>query len=117
MLNEAAGLPRLLRSLAALEPPAAEVLAVDGGSPDATDQRGRPARVIARGFPLPPAAACPLVFVRTIAHRPSSFRSTRPALSMRSNAVSVRSGKYSMASAIWAVVIAWPENDNSRKIS
>jgi phage terminase large subunit-like protein len=32
MLNEAAGLPRLLRSLAALEPPPAEVLAVDGGS-------------------------------------------------------------------------------------
>src|SRR6202035_1522758 len=30
MLNEAAGLPRLLRSLAALEPPPAEVLAVDG---------------------------------------------------------------------------------------
>jgi hypothetical protein len=29
MLNEAAGLPRLLRSLAALEPPPAEVLAVD----------------------------------------------------------------------------------------
>ena len=36
MLNEAAGLPRLLRSLAALEPPAAEVLAVDGGSADAS---------------------------------------------------------------------------------
>ena len=34
MLNEAAGLPRLLRSLAALEPPPAEVLAVDGGSAD-----------------------------------------------------------------------------------
>jgi glycosyltransferase involved in cell wall biosynthesis len=34
MLNEAAGLPRLLRSLAALEPPLAEVLAVDGGSTD-----------------------------------------------------------------------------------
>jgi hypothetical protein len=36
MLNEAAGLPRLLRSLAALEPPPAEVLAVDGGSTDAS---------------------------------------------------------------------------------
>src|SRR5438270_586924 len=36
MLNEAAGLPRLLRSLAALEPPSAEVLAVDGGSTDAS---------------------------------------------------------------------------------
>src|ERR1700758_4236650 len=36
MLNEAAGLPRLLRSLAALEPPPAQVLAVDGGSPDAS---------------------------------------------------------------------------------
>ena len=36
MLNEAAGLPRLLRSLAALEPRPAEVLAVDGGSADAS---------------------------------------------------------------------------------
>ena len=36
MLNEAAGLPRLLRSLATLEPPPAEVLAVDGGSTDAS---------------------------------------------------------------------------------
>ena len=36
MLNEAAGLPRVLRSLAALEPPPAEVLAVDGGSADAS---------------------------------------------------------------------------------
>src|SRR5947209_15342986 len=36
MLNEAAGLPQLLRSLAALEPPSAEVLAVDGGSTDAS---------------------------------------------------------------------------------
>ena len=37
MLNEAAGLPRrLLRSLAAFEPPPAEVLAVDGGSVDAS---------------------------------------------------------------------------------
>src|SRR4051794_28046900 len=36
MLNEAAGLPRLLRSLAALEPPPAEVLAVDCGSADAS---------------------------------------------------------------------------------
>jgi glycosyltransferase involved in cell wall biosynthesis len=36
MLNEAAGLPRLLRSLAALEPPPTEVLAVDGGSTDAS---------------------------------------------------------------------------------
>ena len=36
MLNEAAGLPRLLRSLAALDPPPAEVLAVDGGSTDAS---------------------------------------------------------------------------------
>ena len=36
MLNEAAGLPRLLRSLATLEPPPAEVLAVDGGSADAS---------------------------------------------------------------------------------
>ena len=36
MLNEAAGLPRLLRSLAALEPPPAELLAVDGGSTDAS---------------------------------------------------------------------------------
>jgi glycosyltransferase involved in cell wall biosynthesis len=36
MLNEAAGLPRVLRSLAALEPPPAEALAVDGGSTDAS---------------------------------------------------------------------------------
>jgi glycosyltransferase involved in cell wall biosynthesis len=36
LLNGAAGLPRLLRSLAALEPPPAEVLAVDGGSADAS---------------------------------------------------------------------------------
>src|SRR5215467_2312476 len=36
MLNEAAALPRLLRSLAALEPPPAQVVAVDGGSADAS---------------------------------------------------------------------------------
>jgi len=36
MLNEAGGLPRLLRSLAALEPAPAELLAVDGGSADAS---------------------------------------------------------------------------------
>jgi hypothetical protein len=36
------------------------------------------------GFPLLAVAACPLVFVGTIAHRPSLFRSTWPALSMRS---------------------------------
>src|SRR6202030_3517237 len=35
-LNEATGLPRVLRSLAALEPPPAEVLAVGGGSTDAS---------------------------------------------------------------------------------
>ena len=40
MLNEAAGLPRLLRSLAALEPPPTEVLAVDGGSTDVRRHRG-----------------------------------------------------------------------------
>jgi GT2 family glycosyltransferase len=34
MLNEAQALPRLLRSLAALDPASAEVLAVDGGSAD-----------------------------------------------------------------------------------
>ncbi len=34
MLNEAASLPRLLRSLAALEPAPSELLAVDGGSGD-----------------------------------------------------------------------------------
>jgi hypothetical protein len=33
MLNDAAGLPRLLRSLAALEPPPAEVLAVMAAAP------------------------------------------------------------------------------------
>ncbi len=36
MLNEAGSLPRLLRSLAALDPPPDEVLAVDGGSQDAS---------------------------------------------------------------------------------
>ena len=36
MLNEAAALPRLLRSLAALDPAPAEVLAVDGGSQDSS---------------------------------------------------------------------------------
>ncbi len=36
MLNEAAELPRLLRSLAVLEPSPMEVLAVDGGSADAS---------------------------------------------------------------------------------
>ncbi len=34
MLNEAEALPRLLRSLAALHPPPAEMVAVDGGSTD-----------------------------------------------------------------------------------
>ena len=34
MLNEAAALPRLLRSLRALEPAPDEVIAVDGGSTD-----------------------------------------------------------------------------------
>jgi glycosyltransferase involved in cell wall biosynthesis len=41
MLNEVAGLPRLLRSLVALEPPPAEVLAVDGGSTDGSAPRAR----------------------------------------------------------------------------
>lgn len=36
MLNEARSLPRLLRSLAALHPAPAEILAVDGGSDDAS---------------------------------------------------------------------------------
>ena len=36
MLNEAAALPRLLRSLAALHPAPDEILAVDGGSDDAS---------------------------------------------------------------------------------
>ncbi len=36
MLNEAAALPRLLRSLQALDPAPAEILAVDGGSADAS---------------------------------------------------------------------------------
>src|ERR1700720_2218983 len=35
-LNQAAGLPRLLRSLAVLEPSPPDVLAVDGGSADAS---------------------------------------------------------------------------------
>ena len=59
MLNEAAGLPRLLRNLAALHPPPAEIIAVDGGSADASvaiaeaagvrvvahETRGRPAQI------------------------------------------------------------------------
>ena len=36
MLNEAAALPRLLRSLAALEPRPAEIIAIDAGSTDAS---------------------------------------------------------------------------------
>ncbi len=36
MLDEAAALPRLIRVLAALHPPAAEIIAVDGGSADAS---------------------------------------------------------------------------------
>src|SRR5437764_645466 len=48
MLNEAAGLPRLLRPLAALEPPLAEVLAVDGGSADASVAIGEAAGLLVR---------------------------------------------------------------------
>ena len=47
MLNEAAALPRLLRSLAALEPAPCEVLAIDGGSTD-----GSPALAGAAGIRL-----------------------------------------------------------------
>jgi glycosyltransferase involved in cell wall biosynthesis len=36
MLNEAAIVPRLLRSLWVFSPPAAEIVAVDGGSTDDT---------------------------------------------------------------------------------
>ena len=36
MLNEAAALPRLARTLAVLDPPADEIIAVDGGSADAS---------------------------------------------------------------------------------
>ena len=73
MLNEAASLPRLLRTLAALHPPPAEIIAVDGGSTDgsvalaeagglrviAFATRGRPAQ-INHGVR---AAAAPLVVV------------------------------------------------------
>jgi glycosyltransferase involved in cell wall biosynthesis len=73
MLNEAAGLPRLLRSLAALEPRPAEMLAVDGGSADASvaiaeaaglrvvhhDARGR-AAAINRGVQ---EATAPIIYV------------------------------------------------------
>ena len=59
MLNEAATLPRLLRNLAALHPPPAEIIAVDGGSTDGSvalaeagglrvipfATRGRPAQI------------------------------------------------------------------------
>ena len=41
MLNEAAALPRLLRSLAVLDPAPAEVLAVDGGSQDGSVEIAR----------------------------------------------------------------------------
>ena len=41
MLNEAGSLPRLLRSLAALEPAPDEVLAVDGGSTDGSVEMAR----------------------------------------------------------------------------
>lgn len=53
MLNEAQALPRLLRSLAALHPPPAEVLAVDGGSSDGSAAMMRAAgiRVIECGEP------------------------------------------------------------------
>src|ERR1700730_13584514 len=36
---------------------------------------------------------------------------------MRSNAISVRAARYSIALPIWAAVIGWPENDNSRRIN
>ena len=59
VLNEAAALPRLIRNLAALHPPPAEVIAIDGGSTDdsltlaeagglrviAFAARGRPAQI------------------------------------------------------------------------
>jgi glycosyltransferase involved in cell wall biosynthesis len=50
-LDEAATLPRLARLLAALDPPAAELLVVDGGSADATVEvaRGLGLRVIEHG--------------------------------------------------------------------
>ena len=73
MLNEAAGLPRLFRSLALLEPAPAEVLAVDGGSTDGSvaiaeaagllvvqhDTRGR-AAAINRGVQ---EATAPIIYV------------------------------------------------------
>lgn len=51
MLDEAQALPRLLRSLAALDPAPAEVLAVDGGSRDGSVQLARAAglRVVEHG--------------------------------------------------------------------
>ncbi len=51
MLNEAEALPRLLRSLAALDPAPAEVLAVDGGSQDESVEIARAGglRVIEHG--------------------------------------------------------------------
>jgi glycosyltransferase involved in cell wall biosynthesis len=50
-LDEAATLPRLARLLAALDPPPAEVLVIDGGSADATVEvaRGLGLRVIEHG--------------------------------------------------------------------
>jgi glycosyltransferase involved in cell wall biosynthesis len=59
MLNEAAGLPRVLRSLAALEPPPAEVLAVDGGSTDASVAIAEAAALSAREKGISPARLRP----------------------------------------------------------
>ena len=73
MLNEAASLPRLIRSTAALHPPPAEIIAVDGGSTDGSVALAEAGglRVIAFAGPGRPAqinhgvrqATAPLVMV------------------------------------------------------
>ena len=79
MLNEAAALPRLARLLAALEPRPAEIIAVDGGSTDASvalaqaagwrvivhEVRGRPAQ-INRGVRESRAAAIMVLHADTL---------------------------------------------------
>jgi glycosyltransferase involved in cell wall biosynthesis len=57
MLDEARSLPRLLRCLAALHPPPAEVLAVDGGSQDASVAIARAGGLRVVGHPVRGRAA------------------------------------------------------------
>ena len=78
MLNEAAGLPRLLRSLAALEPPPAEVLAVDGGSADASVAIAEAAGLLVIRHDTPGRAAATTVACRRPWHRSSACFTRTP---------------------------------------